>query len=167
MTPPVAPHARRARIALALAVIPLLGACAAVPNTSGSIVPIDQPDRVVWVRARDANATRVVLSGAPVQLMHARRERAGDTLVVRLPFAVVVPDGAFEVAIRAYATTPGLRGSAPAAQVEFVTTRAGNIASVRGEGARLVIRREAVGQPLSLSGALRMEARPVGSLGDR
>lgn len=170
MAPLPAFLARRARTALSIAMIPLAGACAAGSQSGAAVQPVialDQTDGVVWVRARDVAHTRVVLSGASVKVLRGARAVKGDTVFARPPFAIALPEGAFELSITAETEGTPARRLQPLASVELRTAGTTSIESVRAEGARIVLRREATGSPVLLSGARVIGGRAPGSLGDR
>jgi hypothetical protein len=170
MAPHLAPRARRVRAALAIALLPLAGACATVSGTSAAPQPtiaLDQTDGVVWVRARDVAHTRVVLSGAAVKVLRGARAQKGDTVFARPPFAIALPDGAFELSIAAEHEGRPARHVAPVASIELRTAGEKAFESVRAEGSLIVLRREAAGSPVLLSGARVTGGRSAGGLGDR
>lgn len=140
-----------------LFLLPFVAACAstAAPLRTDARVATadtrDDADRVVWVRMAggQANAS-VVLTGARVQLVAGARQQRGDTLYAKVPFAIALPDSAFELRI---ATRALARGAAPIAEVEYVTVDArGERLKVRGTGEELLLSRGAPGQQVLLAG---------------
>ena len=136
---------------------PLFAACASaatpLAGTTGLTSATSAPaaDHVVWVRmaGQAANAS-VVLTGDHVQLVAGARGQRGDTLYARVPFAIALPDSAFEVQI---ATRGSARAQAPIAEVEYTTKDAtGEPLDVTGRGAQIILRRGAPGEEVTLGG---------------
>jgi hypothetical protein len=134
-------------------VTPAPGRAAAAASTPAPTEPsLDEADQVLWVRMPRAGAgTAVVLSGARMRLLTGARPQHGDTLFASAPFAVALPDEAFELEI----TTRGpARLPDPIARLEYTTAgTGGEMEKVEAEGTRLMLRRAAAGEPLILRGA--------------
>lgn len=164
--------ARRARRAFVLTVLSLVAACAPATTTRhdaalhvGDASASKDADRVLWVRAVEPGArAQIVLTGADVRLVSGQRAQRGDTLYAIAPFAVELPDDAFELQIETLRPAAG-RGAAhgaPMARVEYATRdQFGEVASVRAEGSSLLLARPAAGKPLALIGAQHRVVRSV------
>ena len=163
-------HSRfRAGTVFALALVPLLGACGAVARTAPAPLELRQADGAVWVRASDQRSgARVVLSGAPVYVLSGERELRGDTLYVKTPFAIGIPEGAFELTVEAQRPRGPARAASPVAELRFTAIGGrGTLESVRAEGSRLVLRRHESGGALAVDGARRVETRAVSAIAGR
>lgn len=158
----------RGRASLAIALLPLIGACATM-RPSPRPLELREADGAVWVRTSDAHqGTTVVLSGAPVVVLRGERTVRRDTLYVKTPFAIALPDGAFELQVAARRAPGAPLRAAPVAELRFTTVgERGVMESVRAEGSRLVLRRSAAGSVLAVSGAQRVETRLLSSVAAR
>ncbi|HET7458365.1 MAG TPA: hypothetical protein VFJ74_11995 [Gemmatimonadaceae bacterium] len=159
-------RAARARVGLALLVLPLVGgACAQATGASrvasfgpagaaASVRRAERPDEVLAVSLTGVRArTELVLTGAPVTLLAGTRAQRGDTLSADSPFVVALPTDPFELQI---ATRSSVPYAGTMATIEYATVNAaGETVTVRAEGARMVVRRAAAGQPLLVAGAAR------------
>lgn len=139
----------RRTLNVAAALLPMLAACASARPFSAANEP---PRDVLRVTADDrTTGARVVLSGAPVQLVNGGGQAAQDTVFTTAPISVALPAEAFELRIAARDD----RGRAANADIELSIPDAAGVAHVRATGSELVVRRATAGAAIEVVGATR------------